>query len=159
LGANGIGLARGTVSIAMEWWGSGNGSATISGVSDFKKLLVWQKAHALGLHAHRVATGIRRSQDLALRAQITRAAMSIPANIVEGRRQESEKEFSRFLRTALNSGCELEYHLIVARDIGVISESDAASLLREVIEVRRMIHGLPRKITTSPKERSPEMPV
>jgi four helix bundle protein len=126
-------------------------------VSDFKKLLVWQKAHALGLHAHRVATGIRRSQDLALRAQITRAAMSIPANIVEGRRQESEKEFSRFLRIALNSGCELEYHLIVARDIGVMS--DAASLLREVIEVRRMIHGLLKKISDSPKERSRVTPV
>jgi hypothetical protein len=60
-------------------------------VSDFKKLLVWQKAHALALHAHRVAMGIRRSHDLALRSQIIRAAMSIPANIVEGRRQESEK--------------------------------------------------------------------
>jgi four helix bundle protein len=85
--------------------------------------------------------------------------MSIPANIVEGRRQESEKEFSRFLRIALNSGCELEYHLIVARDIGVMSESDAASLLREVIEVRRMIHGLLRKISDSPKERSRVTPV
>jgi len=85
--------------------------------------------------------------------------MSIPANIVEGRRQESEKEFSRFLRIALNSGCELEYHLIVARDIGVMSESDAASLLREVIEVRRMIHGLLRKISDSQKGRSPVTPV
>jgi four helix bundle protein len=130
-----------------------------SGVSDFKRLLVWQKAHALGLHAHRVATGIRRSQDLALRGQITRAAMSIPANIVEGRRQESEKEFARFLRIAVNSGCELEYHLIVARDIGAISEAEAASLLREVIEVRRMIHGLLKKISNSPKEGTPELPV
>jgi four helix bundle protein len=128
-------------------------------VSDFKRLFVWQKAHALGLHAHRVATGIRRSQDLALRGQITRAAMSIPANIVEGRRQESEKEFARFLRIAVNSGCELEYHLIVARDIGAISEVEAASLLREVIEVRRMIHGLLKKIGNSPKERTPETPV
>ena len=85
--------------------------------------------------------------------------MSIPANIVEGRRQESEKEFSRFLRIALNSGCELEYHLIVARDIGVMSESDAASLLREVIEVRRMIHGLVKKISESPKDRRPSTPV
>ena len=143
----------------MKWCASRAGFAAISGVSDFKKLLVWQKAHALGLHAHRVATGIRRSQDLALRAQITRAAMSIPANIVEGRRQESEKEFSRFLRIALNSGCELEYHLIVARDIGVMSESDAASLLREVIEVRRMIHGLVKKISESPKDRRPSTPV
>jgi four helix bundle protein len=125
-------------------------------VSDFKKLEVWQKAHATALHAHRVATGIRRSQDLALRAQITRAAMSVPANIVEGRRQESEREFARFLRIAVNSGCELEYHLIVARDIGAISEADSASLLREVIEVRKMIHGLLRTISNNPKEHTPQ---
>ena len=76
--------------------------------------------------------------------------MSIPANIVEGRRQDSEREFARFLRIALNSGCELEYHLIVARDIGVMSESDSASLLREVIEVRKMIHGLLNKLGALP---------
>jgi four helix bundle protein len=145
--------------IGIEGWEFSGPLVASSGVSDFKRLLVWQKAHALGLHAHRVATGIRRSQDLALRSQITRAAMSIPANIVEGRRQESEKEFARFLRIAVNSGCELEYHLIVARDIGAISEAEAASLLREVIEVRRMIHGLLKKISNSPKERTPETPV
>ncbi len=72
--------------------------------------------------------------------------MSIPANIVEGRRQQSEKEFARFLRFALNSGCELEHHLIVARDIGEISESDSATLLREATEVRKNLHGLLTKI-------------
>ena len=72
--------------------------------------------------------------------------MSIPANIVEGRRQESEKEFARFLKIALNSGFELEYHLIVARDIEVMSDSDSAALLRETIEVRKMIHGLLNRI-------------
>ena len=128
-------------------------------MSDFKRLQIWQKAHALALHTHRVATGIRRSHDVALRAQIIRAAMSIPANIVEGRRQESEREFARFLRVALNSGCELEYHLIVARDIGVMSETDSASLLREVIEVRKMIHGLLKKISARPKESSSGTPV
>ena len=100
----------------------------------------------MALHAYRVATKMRRSQDLALRSQIIRAAMSIPANIVEGRRQESDKGFARFLRIALNSGCELEYHLIVARDIGAITEVDSDSLLRELIEVRQMIHGLLRKL-------------
>jgi four helix bundle protein len=115
-------------------------------VSDFKKLLVWQKAHALALHTHRVATRIRRSQNVALRAQLVRAAMSIPANIVEGRRQQSEKEFARFLRIALNSGWELEYHLVMARDIEEISESDADALLRELIEVRRMLYGLLNKL-------------
>jgi four helix bundle protein len=115
-------------------------------VSDFKKLHVWVKAHALALHSYRVATGMRRSQDQSLRGQIIRAAMSIPANIVEGRRQESEKEFARFLRIALNSGCELEYHLIMAGDIGAISQSDSESLLRECIEVRKMLHGLLNKL-------------
>ena len=82
--------------------------------------------------------------------------MSIPANIVEGRRQDSEKEFARFLRIALNSGYELEYHLIVARDIGAISENDSASLLRELIEVRKMIHGLLNKLGGRPANAQPQ---
>ena len=73
--------------------------------------------------------------------------MSIPANIVEGRRQTSDKEFARFLRIAPNSGCELEYHLIVGRDLGIIAEADYESLMHEAIEVRRMLHGLLNKIT------------
>jgi len=83
--------------------------------------------------------------------------MSIPANIVEGRRQESEKEFARFLRIALNSGCELEYHVIVARDIGAMSESDSASLLREVIEVRKMVHGLLKKLPQNAGMKAPSL--
>lgn len=83
--------------------------------------------------------------------------MSTPANIVEGRRQESEKEFARFLRIALNSGCELEYHLMVARDLGVMSEADAASLLREVIEVRKMIHGLLKKFPQTASIKAPSL--
>src|SRR6476660_7933904 len=101
------------------------GYCLASVVADFKKLLVWQKAHALALNVHRVATRIRRSYDLQLRSQLIRSAFSIPANIVEGRRQSSDKEFARFLRIALNSGCELEYHLIAARDIGAITETDS----------------------------------
>ncbi len=73
--------------------------------------------------------------------------MSIPANIVEGRRQQSERDFARFLRYALNSGFELEYHIIVARDIGAVPDGEAASLLGEIIEVRRMLHGLIVKVT------------
>ena len=72
-----------------------------------------------------------------------------------GRAGSSEKEFARFLRIAINSAFELEYHLIVARDLHVVSEADSASLLRELIEVRKMIHGLLRKIGNSPKARVP----
>jgi four helix bundle protein len=117
---------------------------------DFKKLLVWQKAHALFLNSHRIAKGIRRSYDSSLRSQLTRAALSIPANIVEGRRQSTDREFARFLRIALNSGSELEYHLIAARDIGAISADDSDAVIRQVIEVRKMLYGLITKLGEPP---------
>ena len=113
---------------------------------DFKNLLVFHKAHALMLHAHNVAKRIRRSYDVPLRSQLNRAALSIPTNIVEGRRQTSDREFARFLRIALNSGTELEYHIIAARDIGAISEHDSDALICEVIEVRKMLYGLIRRL-------------
>ena len=115
-------------------------------MADFRKLLVWEKAHALMVAVHAMAKRIRRSYDVALRSQMNRAALSIPTNIVEGRRQASDAEFARFLRIALNSGFELEYHLIAARDIGAISETDSDSLISQVIEVRKMLHGLIRRL-------------
>jgi four helix bundle protein len=57
-------------------------------MSDYRKLLVWQKAQALALDAHRTAARIRGSQYAPFRSQIIRAALSIPANIVEGREQK-----------------------------------------------------------------------
>jgi four helix bundle protein len=115
-------------------------------MTDFKNLVVWQKAHELALRVHRAGSGIRKAHDVSLRSQIIRCAFSIPANIVEGRRQESEKEFARFLKIALNSGVELEYHLIIARDIDAISHAEASAILEQVIEVRRMLHGLLKRL-------------
>ena len=115
-------------------------------MADFKKLEVWRKAHALALYAHRVALGIRGSQYISLRNQIIRAAMSIPTNIVEGREQKTDAEFARFLRYALGSASEVEYHLIIARDIRVIESDDFISLVRQVKDVRMMLFGLLKKL-------------
>ena len=76
-----------------------------------------------------------------------RAAMSIPANIAEGRRQTTDKQFARFLGYALNSASELEHHLIVARDTKIIPESDFVSLISQTITVRKMLYGLLRRLT------------
>jgi four helix bundle protein len=84
---------------------------------------------------------------------MVRAAMSIPANIVEGRGQKSELEFSRFLRIALNSSSELEYHLIVAKDTQAIPKSDFLTLLNDVIEVRKMLYGLLGRLSEHAKAR------
>ena len=127
-------------------------------MSDFKKLHVWQKAHALSLCVDRVTRMIRGSRYASLRSQIFRAATSIPSNIAEGRRQESEKEFSRFLRYALNSSSELEYHLILARDTKVISADDYRSLVTQTIRVRKMLYALLKRLSvgkTVPKTDQP----
>lgn len=117
-------------------------------MSDFKKLEVWRKAHALALNVHRVTVTIRGSNYTGLRSQLIQASMSIPTNIVEGNGQRSRAEFGRFITVSLNSSSELEYHLIVARDTQLISGSDFAALSAQTIEVRKMLHGLLRHINS-----------
>jgi four helix bundle protein len=111
-------------------------------MGDFKKLRVWRKAHALTLNVHRVAASIRGAQYAPLRSQMVRAAMSVSTNIVEGREYKSEREFARFLGYALGSTSELEHHLIVARDLRVIANTDFSSTLGQLIDARKMLHGL-----------------
>jgi four helix bundle protein len=118
-------------------------------VSDFRKLKVWRKAHALVLSVHHGVSGIRGSSYASLRNQMLRAAMSIPSNIVEGSGQESRREFGRFLRIALNSTTELEYHLILARDFHVVSVAEYAKLVSQTVEVRKMLLGLLKRVTSS----------
>ncbi|HEY8830866.1 MAG TPA: four helix bundle protein [Gemmatimonadaceae bacterium] len=111
-------------------------------MSDFKKLRVWRKAHALTLNVHRVATSIRGAQYAPLRSQMNRAAMSVSANIVEGRERKTDREFAQFLGYALGSASELEYHFLVARDLRVISAVDFSSTVEQIVDVRKMLHGL-----------------
>jgi four helix bundle protein len=133
-------------------------------MADFKKLKVWQKAHALSLQVDRDCRQIRSVHYASLRSQMFRAAMSIPANIAEGRRQTSDKQFGRFLSYALNSASELEHHLIVARDTKNIPESDFVPLISQTITVRKMLYGLLRRLTiadsdsTAKKGTSPKAP-
>jgi four helix bundle protein len=128
-------------------------------VSDFKTLKVWRKSHALVLNVHRVTVQMRGADNSALRNQMTRAAMSISTNLVEGTGQRNSREFARFVRIALNSTSELEYHLIVARDFQAINRTDFDSLSSQTIEVRKMLHGLHRTLMTSgPRAAKTESP-
>ncbi len=124
----------------------------LAAVSDFKKLKVWRKGHALALNVRRVAAAIRGPDNAGLRTQMLRASMSIPTNIVEGAGQVSHREFARFIRFALNSAAELEYHLIVARDTKAIPVSDVESLSSQTVEVQKMLHGLLQSVLVSPRK-------
>ena len=66
---------------------------------------------------------------MALRDQLTRAAMSVPTNIVEGSAHTSPREFARFVQYALASVSEVEGHAQLARDLQFISEQDLRNLL------------------------------
>jgi len=116
-------------------------------MSDFKNLKVWQKAHTLALDTHRVAGTIRGSNNSGLRTQTIRAAMSVPANIVESRGQLTRPEACRYLRIALNSATELEYHLLTATELKAISGHQCLTLTSQLVEVRKMLYGLIRSLT------------
>ena len=126
-------------------------------MSDFKKLKVWGKSHALALNAFSVTKRIRGTENSALRQQLIRAAMSIPTNIVEGTGQESGKEFGRFLSIAIKSTSELEYHLILAADLGIVTKSDFMSLADQTVETRKMLYALRTRVVASTK--TPGRPV
>ena len=115
-------------------------------MADYRKLKVWQKAHALSLHAHRAACRIRGQHYASLRSQIIRSASSIPSNIVEGREQKTDPAFARYLRFSISSASELEYHLLEAKEMHVVGDGEYLSLSSQVVEVRMMLHGLIRRL-------------
>jgi four helix bundle protein len=115
-------------------------------VADFRKLRVWQAAQEMAVEAHRVTARMRGARSATLRDQLTRAAMSVPTNIVEGSAHESPREFARYLQYALASVSELEGHAQLARDLEMISEPDFTAFLRRIVDVRKMLHGLLKKL-------------
>jgi four helix bundle protein len=115
-------------------------------VQDFKQLKVWEKSHQLTLDVYRATVNFPQDERYGLTSQIRRAASSIPANIAEGCGRDSQGDFIRFLRIALGSASELEYHFILARDLDYLPSADYAPLTRAVIEVKKMLTSLIRSI-------------
>ncbi|CAN5906192.1 four helix bundle protein [soil metagenome] len=114
-------------------------------MADFRKLLVWQKAHQLALDVERVAAGVARRKQ-ALTRQLERAADSVPANIAEGRGRVTDADFAHFVAIAIGSVTEVESHLQRGYDAGVIPEREYTDLTESAIEVRKMLIGLRRTL-------------
>jgi len=114
-------------------------------MQDFRKLQVWQKAHELSLDIHQTLAKTKKV-DASARAQISRAANSIAANIVEGCAKASRAELARFSDISIGSSSELEYWLLLTKDLGQLPEPDHSRLTTNTIEVRKMLFGLRRAI-------------
>ena len=89
---------------------------------------------------------MRGTRSATLRDQITRAAMSVPSNSVEGNAQASPHEFARYLRYAIASATEVEGHAQLARDLGIMDNADFTAIVARVVDVRKMLHGLLKKL-------------
>jgi four helix bundle protein len=116
-------------------------------MKDFRQLKVWQKAHQLTLAIYQVTGSFPRDEIYGLTSQMRRAAASIPSNLAEGCGRNSDAELARFSSMAAGSASELEYHLLLARDLNLIQLNDYQSLAEQVIEIKRMLTVFIQKLT------------
>ncbi|MDI6854869.1 MAG: four helix bundle protein [Deltaproteobacteria bacterium] len=87
-----------------------------------------------------------RTELYGLTTQIRRSCASIPANIAEGCGRNSDAEFARFLKIAMGSACELEYQLLLARDLQFLNNSDYVKLDKGTPEIKQMLATLIKKL-------------
>jgi four helix bundle protein len=115
-------------------------------MQDFKNLKVWLKAHQLTLSIYRETASFPKEETYGLTGQIRRAASSIPANIAEGCCRSGDPELSRFLYFAAGSASELEYHILLARDLQYLSCSTYENLAAQSNEIKRMLISFIKKL-------------
>jgi four helix bundle protein len=119
-----------------------SGSAYGRGMQDFKKLRVWHLAHELSLKVIQALPARVAKEVPGLRRQAIRAATSVAANLAEGCARATRAEFLHFVEIALGSLNELEGHLLLARDAGVLPAGLHPQLQRDIDLVRRMLISL-----------------
>jgi four helix bundle protein len=115
-------------------------------MQDFRNLKVWQKSHSLTLELYKVTESFPGTEIFGLTTQIRRACSSIPANIAEGCGRNSDAEFRRFLTIGMGSACELEYHLLLSRDLRFLNNSDYQKLEQATIEIKQMLTTLIKRL-------------
>lgn len=126
----------------------GQGPMEIQGcaVKDFHELKVWQKAHPLPLAVYPITASFPREPRYGLTSQLRRCCSSSPANLAEGCGRNGDAEFARFCSIAMGSASELEYPLLLAKDLQLIQPQDHAELSQRAIEWKRMLTALIQKL-------------
>lgn len=115
-------------------------------MKDFRTLHVWKKAHELTLQVYKTTNNFPKEELFGLTSQMRRSSSSIPTNIAEGCGRGSDADFQRFLQIAFGSLSELDYQVILASDLGLVGPDRQAELATILLEVRRMLATLIRKV-------------
>jgi four helix bundle protein len=115
-------------------------------MQDFRNLKVWERAHSLTLDIYRCSKLFPREEIYGLTSQLRRATVSIEANIAEGTCRNGDADFARFLQMAAGSASEVECHLLLTRDLGMLESKDYERLSEGATEVKRMLASLMKKL-------------
>ncbi len=115
-------------------------------IQNYRDLGVWQKAIALSVACYRLSSEFPKDEMYGMTAQIRRASVSVAANIAEGHGREHTRTFVQFLRISQGSLKELETHLILAEQVGLLTSETAQPLFASADEVGRMLRALIRSL-------------
>ena len=113
---------------------------------DFKKYNVWEISHQFVLKIYNITKEFPKSENYQLVSQMQRAAYSIPSNFSEGCGRASDKDFNRFVTICLGSAHELEYFILLAKDLKYIEISTFEVLTTEINEIKRKLYTLSKKL-------------
>ena len=109
---------------------------------------MWQRSHALALEIYHLTETFPAREQFGLTSQLRRAASSVPTNIAEGSKRLHQRDYGRFLNMAEGSVAEVEYLLILSKDLGIVKEEVVEPLIAGTSEVAQMLFGLRTKVDT-----------
>jgi four helix bundle protein len=112
----------------------------------FNNLKVWQRSHALVLNIYKLTASFPREERFGLVSQLRRAVISVPTNIAEGAKRHGQQDYARFLNIAEGSLAEVEYLVLVSRDLEYLARKTVESVRQEISEIARMLNGLRVKV-------------
>jgi four helix bundle protein len=114
---------------------------------NFKELIVWQKSRCLVKNIYKLTQKFPNDEHFGLTQQIRRAVVSISSNIAEGSGRGTNNDFLHFLDIANGSAFELETQLYLALDLEYISQTELDEVLKELIDVERLIYKFKQSLS------------
>jgi four helix bundle protein len=115
-------------------------------MSDYRKLIVWKRAHAFALEVYLSTKSFPDSERFGLTSQLRRAAISVVSNIAEGWGRHETRDQVRFLKMARGSICEVECQVLLSRDVGYLRPAEWQRLDSSCRDIGKMLNGLIRAV-------------
>lgn len=117
-------------------------------MKDFKELEVWQRGHEMAIEIFGLTQGFPSEEKFGLISQMRRSSQSIPTNIAEGCGRNSKKELIRFCSIAMGSASELEYQLILSKDINLINKENYDETNEKLLVLKRKLNAYMKYLRT-----------